>query len=105
MILPKKMLNQISYYEYNHVIDSPGKPIDKFTLHFKSFWKKKKIIKINRRIFNQEGNGNYSHSMTDEGEEFLNQLKEYIESTYDEDVRDRYDADPGTNIITLKPRD
>lgn len=108
MILPKKLLNQISYYEYTYSSGGYGEPVDIFTLHFKSWWKRKKVIKIVRRMTDikfENERKTYSHYMNTESIELLNSLKEYAKSTYKEDVRDRYYSNDEDNIITLKPKE
>lgn len=82
MILPKDFFDKIEYTEYTHESDG-YKMYDVFTIHFKAWWRKDKVIRIQRTYEGKDGD-NYTYRMTETSHELYNQLIGWARSTFDE---------------------
>ena len=91
MVIPKHLLDHVLYFEYTNYVPSYQKPQDQFTLHFKQWWKKKKVIEIKRTITEIRDDGGYTHTMSDSAEMLLNQLNDYALATFEDKKSDNDD--------------
>jgi len=83
MILPKDIMDNVSYYEYTTKSTS-YEIYDIITLHFKQWWKKSKIIKTRRsKTIDKENTSVYTYTASPGVVDLLNQLDQQIMNTYD----------------------
>jgi len=107
MILPKEFFDKIEYFEHtmDHVCGTTVN--DKFTIHFKAWWRKKRVINIKRDIENYDANDQtFSHRSTPGAADLYNQLNDWATQTFDEkltSVTRKYETNETDNVIQLKP--
>ena len=109
MILPKEMFDRIDYFEHSMESNMGTKIYDVFTIHFKGWWRRKKVIKIRRRVSHyDEENGTMSHHPTESAADLYNQLNNWATATFQEkltSVKKKYEKhDTEDNVIILKPK-
>jgi len=109
MILPKKLFEKIEFFE--HSIDQSCGPVevsDKFILHFRDWWRRKKVIKINRIIEHYNADdGSFVHRSTPGAADLYNQLNDWAISTFEEkltSISRKYKTHNNDNIIELNPK-
>ena len=109
MILPKEFLDKITYWE--HTLDYGRRThdvADKFTLHFKSWWRPKRVIRIQRLIVDANDDGSYIHRVTESAADLYNQLNGYAIETFEEkldNVTRKYEKHKEyNNVVVLKPK-
>jgi hypothetical protein len=78
MLLPENLLKQVEYYE-----DTSEKILDdgvytKVTLHFKAWYRFKKVIRIRWTSWYNHREQTTQHTETQEAVELRNQLREYF---------------------------
>lgn len=92
MILPKQIIDNISYFEYTTSNDGGINYYDVITLHFKQWWKRKKVMKIRRSATVNEDNPElYTFSAGSGVDAMLNQLNGTMAKTHEGD--DTFDFD------------
>lgn len=109
MILPKEFFDKIEYFEHTVKVTPGPNADDVFTLHFKSWWRGKRVIKIARRIENYDAEaGTFSHRATPGAADLYNQLNDWATQTFQEKLdstKRKYTKQKGTdNVVVLKPR-
>lgn len=109
MILPKDFFDKIEYFE--HTMDhklGTTQVKDVFTIHFKQWWRIRKVIKIDRSIDNySESEGTFTHKSTPGAADLYNQLNNWATQTFDEkltSVKRKYTTNDEDNVIKLKPK-
>ena len=109
MILPKELFDQISFWEHT-VQHGRGYHVwDVFTIHFRQWWKRKKVIKIHR-VIDTTGcePGFFHHNVTPSAADLYNQLNDWAIQSWDEkldSVKQKYEPPKdGSNVIQLKPK-
>jgi len=88
MKLPQHLLEQIEYAECtSEYVDN--NLYDIFTIHFKQWWKRKRVIKI-RRGSNVDRNNTslITYTPSTNTNELMAQLDEFINSTFDKNNED-----------------
>ena len=108
MILPKDFLAQIEYFEHTVEHTKSTTVNDVFILHFKQWWKPKRVIKIARRLTDFTDEGTFQHHVTESAADLYNQLNNYATETFQEKlshITNKYTKDKHhDNIIRLKPK-
>ena len=108
MILPKEFFDKIEYFEHTLSHKSGTKVYDEFTIHFKSWWRKKRVIKIKRTITDyDEISGTCTHVPTPSAGDLYNQLNDWAIDTFKEKMdsfKHKYETNNEDNIIQLKPK-
>lgn len=87
MLLSKDLLTQVEHYTITCELEKyTGNPYDIITLHFRQWWKRKQVIR-NRRIIVRWliNKVTFVHDSSDETIELVEQLKQYIKSTLNDD--------------------
>ena len=109
MILPKEFFDKIEYFE--HTMDHKRYTTnvdDVFTIHFKSWWRKKRVIRIKRVIENYDSDdGTFTHKSSTGAADLHNQLNNWAIETFEEkldSITKKYETNNENNIITLKPK-
>lgn len=107
MILPKEFFEKIEYWE--HSTDSRnGELYDKFTIHLKGWWRRKREIWIRRQLVETDENGTTFWNSTPGAADLHNQLNDWATQTYEEkldSIKKKYEPPKdGSNVITLKPK-
>lgn len=108
MILPKEMFEQISFWDHT-VKHGRGMHVwDVFTIHFRQWWKPKKVIKIHREIDTRDCEpGYFTHRVTPSAADLYNQLNDWAIQTWDEkldDIKRKYEKDETGQVIYLKTK-
>lgn len=109
MILPKHIFERIDHFEHTVEI-KPGSyaAYDKFTLHFKSWWRPKRVIWIRRSMKGQNENGDTLYNVTPSAADLYSQLNNWAIQTWDEkldSVKKKYKSPKdGSNVIQLKQK-
>jgi len=108
MILPKDFFNKIEYFEHTLEHKTGTNVSDVFTIHFKAWWRKKRVIRIARTIKNYNtADSTFTHSPTPSAADLYNQLNDWAIDTFEEKVTSithKYETNNENNIITLKPK-
>ena len=109
MILPKDFFDKIEYFEHTmHHKRYSTEVDDVFTIHFKAWWRKKKVIKIHRIISEYDSDdGTFSHRSTPGAADLYNQLNNWATDTFQEKLdsfKQKYETNNTDNVITLKPK-
>lgn len=108
MILPKEIFDKIDYFEHTVEHKTGMEVYDVFTIHFKDWWRRKRVIKIKRISFDYDkADGTFRHEVTPSAADLYNQLNKWAISTFDEkldSVKKKYITEDGSNIITLKSK-
>lgn len=110
MILPKEFFDKIEYFEHSLEHKSGTQVYDVFTIHFKSWWRKKRVIRIKRNITEYNEDGTFMHSPTPSAGDLYNQLNDWSTDTFEEkldSIKKKYKTNDTDNVITLKlkPKD
>ena len=108
MILPKEFFDKIEYFEHTMERTHSTTVFDKFTIHFKAWWRRKKVIKIERVSSNyNEAEGTFTHQSTPGAADLYNQLNDWATQTFSEklsNVSRKYETNNENNVIQLKPK-
>lgn len=108
MILPKEFFDKIEYFE--HTMDHVGGTTvyDKFTIHFKSWWRMKRVIKIKRNIDDYDAYAEtFTHKSTPGAADLYNQLNDWATQTFEEKLdsfKQKYETNNENNVIQLKQK-
>jgi len=108
MILPKELFEKIEYFE--HTFDHKyGTHVDDvFTLHFKAWWRRKRVIRIKRLIEDyNEADGTFAHHPTPGAGDLYNQLNNWSTDTFEQkldSMKHKYETNETNNVIQLKQR-
>jgi hypothetical protein len=107
MILPKEFFDKVEYFEHT-VGYVKSEVYDVFTLHFKAWWRPKKVIRIQRNAGAVDDNGNKLWHCTPSAGDLYNQLNEWATSTFEEkldSITKKYDKhEHHDNVVVLKPK-
>ena len=109
MILPKEFFEEIRFWTHTCKQGHGTNVYDVFTIYFKKWYKRKKVIMIKRDVtdYNAE-EGTFSHNVTPSAADLYNQLNNWAIQTWDEkldSVKKKYEPPrDGSNVIQLKPR-
>ena len=108
MILPKDFFDKIEYFEHSMEHTLGTTVYDTFTIHFKAWWRKKRVIKIKRDTKDYNAaDGTFTHSSTPGAADLYNQLNNWATQTFEEkldSVKKKYETNDKDNVITLKPK-
>jgi len=108
MILPKKIFDQISFWEHTVEFGRGYRVWDVFTIHFKQWWKFRKKIKIQRKIdFDDQNSNRFTHSPTPSAADLYNQLYNWSIQSWDEkldSIQRKYEKNKSGNVIYLKQK-
>ena len=108
MILPKEFFDKIEYFEHSMDHNTGTNVFDVFTLHFKGWWRKKRVIRIKRVIKNYNSDdGTFTHESTAGAGDLYNQLNGWAIDTFEEkldNIKQKYETSNTDNVIQLKPR-
>ena len=108
MILPKELFDKIEYFEHTLKHNEGTQVYDVFTIHFKSWFRKKRVIKIKRYIDNFDNDdGTFTHSPTSSAGDLYNQLNDWATDTFEEklsSIKHKYETNNEDNVIQLKPK-
>lgn len=109
MILPKELFDKIEYFEHTMEHPSGHTVYDVFTIHFKQWWRKKRVIKIHRVIYNYDcDTGMLRHRVTPSAADLYNQLNDWSTETFEEkwnSVQKKYEShELHDNVVVLKPK-
>lgn len=107
MVLPKSLFDEIRFWEHTFKVGPGVQAWDIFTIHFKAWWRPKKVIRIARNCELAENDETFYHSVTPSAADLYAQLNNWAIQTWDEkldSVKRKYETTDGSNVITLKPR-
>jgi len=109
MILPKEFFDKIEYFEHTMEHKIGTKVYDVFTIHFKSWWRRKRVIRIERIISNYDSKTEtFRHTVTPGAADLYNQLNEWACDTFEEkldSIKNKYEkSDEHDNVIIMKPK-
>ena len=81
-MITKRLLDSIEAFEVESTFGHYTAH-DVYTLHFRQWWKKNKVIKMGRKISKQDfDKGTFSHSQTPESTTFNDMLADHINRSY-----------------------
>jgi len=109
MIFPKEFFDKIEYFEHTLYHKAGTQIFDKFTIHFKVWWKPKRKILIKRNVTDYNADtGMFSHNATPGAADLYNQLNNWATQTHEEkmdSVKQKYDKhDNHDNVLVMKPK-
>ena len=112
MILPKEFFEKIEYFEHSMEHKKNTTTVyDVFTIHFKAWWRRKRVIKIKRTVSEyNSSDGTFKHNATQGAADLHNQLNGHAIDTFednlekmDKPVKKYEKSDTDDNVIFLKP--
>lgn len=109
MILPKEFFDKIEYFEHSLYHTKGTQIYDKFTIHFKAWWRPNRKILIQRNVsdYNKD-TGLFTHNATPGAADLHNQLNNWATDTFEEkmdSVKNKYVKDENNdNVLVLKPK-
>jgi len=109
MIFPKEFFEKIEYFEHSMHHKAGTQIFDKFTIHFKAWWRPRRKILIKRNVTDYDKDtGVFTHNSTPGSADLYNQLNGWATQTHDEkldSVKNKYVKDENNdNVLVLKPK-